>query len=74
VIAAGNVVPERDFAPLIAVPRAPGSTDELRAAIDKIETLGSGSSPAAAKHYLLEQATPLLLKVGKNGPAPFARG
>ncbi len=48
----------------------------MRAAIDKIETLGdaSGSSPAAVKHYLLDQATPLLLKVGKDGPTPFARG
>ncbi len=75
-IAAGNVVPERDLAPLIAVLRAPGSTDELRAAIDKIETLGdaSGSSPAAVKHYLLDQATPLLLKIGKDGPTQFARG
>ncbi len=75
-IAAGNVVPERDLAPLIAVLRKPGSTEELRTAIDKIETLGnaSGSSPAAVKQYLLEQATPLLLQIGANGPTQFARG
>ncbi len=75
-IAAGNVVPERDLAPLIGVLRAPASTDDLRYAIDKIETLGDahGSSPAAVKHYLLELATPLLLKIGADGPTAFARG
>ena len=75
-IAAGNVVPERDLAPLIQVLQAPPSTDELRDAIDKIEDLGDagGSSPAAVKHYLLEQATPLLLKIGQTGPTEFSRG
>ena len=75
-IAAGSVVPERDLVPLIAILRAPGSTDELRGAIDKIETLGSasGSSPADVKHYLLERSTPLLLQIGKTGPTQFARG
>jgi hypothetical protein len=74
-IAAGNVVPERDLAPLIGVLRAPASTDDLRTAIDKVETLGDahGSSPAAVKQYLLEQATPLLLKIGAEGPTAFAR-
>ena len=59
-IAAGNVVPERDLAPLLQVLRAPSSPEELSTAIDKVETLGDaqGSSPAAVKHYLLEQATP----------------
>ncbi len=75
-IAAGKVVPERDLAPLVAILRSPGSTEELRAAIDKIETLGDagGSSPAEVKHYLLEQSTPLLLQIGKTGPTQFARG
>jgi uncharacterized protein (DUF1778 family) len=75
-IASGHVVPERDLAPLIAVLRAPASTEDLRAAIDKIETLGEarGTSPAEVKHYLLDQATPLLLKVGATGPTAFARG
>ncbi|MEO8738600.1 MAG: ankyrin repeat domain-containing protein [Casimicrobiaceae bacterium] len=75
-ITAGKLVPERDLAPLVAILRAPGSTDELRGAIDKIETLGeaSGSSPPEVKHYLLEQSTPLLLQVGKTGPTSFARG
>ena len=75
-IAAGNVVPERDLAPLIGVLRAPASTDDLRTAIDRIETLGdaSGSSPAAVKHYLLQEATPLLLQIGAQGPTQFARG
>ncbi|HKW81529.1 MAG TPA: ankyrin repeat domain-containing protein [Casimicrobiaceae bacterium] len=75
-IASGNVVPERDLAPLIAALRSPASTDELRRAIDRIETLAdaSASSPAAVKHYLLEQATPLLLKIGAQGPTAFARG
>jgi len=75
-IAAGNVVPERDLAPLVGVLRAPASTDDLRYAIDKIELLGDahGASPAAVKQYLLEQATPLLLKIGAEGPTVFARG
>jgi hypothetical protein len=75
-IAAGNVVPERDLAPLVAILRGPSSEEDLRAAIDKIETLGdaSGSSPAAVKHYLLEQSTPLLLKIAETGPSVFARG
>ncbi len=75
-IASGNVVPERDLAPLIDVLRGPSSEDDLRSAIDKIETLGdaSSASPAAVKHYLLDQSTPLLLKVAANGPSAFARG
>ena len=75
-IAAGNVVPERDLAPLVDVLRGPSSEEDLRAAIDKIETLAdaSGSSPAAVKHYLLEQSTPLLLKIAATGPSVFARG
>jgi hypothetical protein len=75
-IAAGNVVPERDLAPLVAVLRSPASTDDLRTAIDRIETLAdaSGSSPGAVKHYLLDQSTPLLLKIGADGPTAFARG
>jgi hypothetical protein len=75
-IAAGNVVPERDLAPLINVLRAPSSEDDLRTAIDKIETLADagGSSPAAVKHYLLDQSTPLLLQIAANGPSAFARG
>ncbi len=75
-IASGKVDPARDLAPLVGVLRAPASTDDLRTAIDKIQTLGSatGSSPAAVKQYLLEQSTPLLLKIGSDGPTVFARG
>jgi hypothetical protein len=75
-IAAGHVVPERDLAPLIGVLRAPTSTDDLRYAIEKIAALGAaaGASPGAVKQYLLAQATPLLLKVGAEGPTAFARG
>ena len=75
-IAAGNVVPERDLAPLVDVLRGPSSEEDLRTAIDRIETLADagGSSPAAVKHYLLDQSTPLLLKVAANGPSVFARG
>lgn len=75
-IARGNVVPERDLAPLVAVLKMPASDDDLRTAIDSIETLAdsSGSSPAAVRHYLLDQATPLLLKIGAEGPTAFARG
>jgi hypothetical protein len=75
-IAAGNMVPERDLAPLIGVLRAPASTDDLRYAIEKIAMLGAagGASPAAVKQYLLAQATPLLLKVCAEGPTAFARG
>jgi hypothetical protein len=75
-IAAGTVIPDRDLAPLIGVLRAPASTDDLRSAIDKIESLADArsGSPTAVKQYLLEQATPLLLKIGAQGPTPFARG
>ena len=75
-IAAGNVVPERDLAPLVNVLRAPASTDDLRYAIDKIQTLGDvrGTSPPAVRQYLLEQSTPLLLEIAARGPTPFARG
>ena len=75
-IAAGTVVPERDLAPLIGVLRAPASTEDLRTAIARIATLGDahGASPAAVKQYLLAQATPLLLKIGADGPTAFARG
>src|ERR1700741_1536508 len=70
-IASGNVVPERDLAPLIAVLRAPASEDDLRTAIDKIEPLADagGASPAEVKHYLLDRSTPLLLKIGAEGPS-----
>ena len=46
-IAAGNVVPERDLAPLVAILKRPSSDDDLRTAIDRIETLAdaSGSVP-----------------------------
>jgi hypothetical protein len=75
-IDAGNVVPERDLAPLVNVLRTSTSDDDLRAAIDKIETLAdaNGPSPAAVKHYLLEQSTPLLLKIAATGPSVFCRG
>jgi hypothetical protein len=76
-IAAGNVVPERDLGPLVNVLRRPPSdVEDVRTAIDRIETLGdaNGSSPAAVKHYLLEQATPLLLKIAVDGRTAFARG
>jgi Ankyrin repeats (3 copies) len=75
-IASGNVVPERDLAPLVAVLRGPSSEEDLRSAIDKIETLADagGSSPAEVKHYLLEQSTPLLLNIAATGPSVFARG
>jgi len=75
-IATGNVVPERDLAPLVDVLRGPSSEEDLRTAIDRIETLADagGPSPAAVKHYLLDQSTPLLLKVAADGPSAFARG
>ncbi len=77
-IAAGNVVPERDLAPLVDILRSPASVsdDDLQTTIDRIEMLGdaSGSSPAAVKHYLLEQATPLLLKIAVVGQTDFTRG
>jgi len=75
-IDAGNVVPERDLAPLVNVLRTSTSDDDLRTAIDKIETLAdaNGPSPAAVKHYLLEQSTPLLLKIAATGPSVFCRG
>ena len=74
-IASGKVDPARDLAPLVGVLRS-ASADDQSTAIDRIESLGAadGSSPAAVKHYLLEQSTPLLLKIGTTGATPMLRG
>jgi hypothetical protein len=74
-IAANNVVPERDLQPLVDMLRSKDD-DELRAAIDRIETLGDahGSSPPEVRQYLLDKSTPLLLDVIAHGPSVFARG
>jgi len=47
-IDAGNVVPERDLAPLVNVLRTSTSDDDLRTAIDKIETLADANGPSPA--------------------------
>ena len=74
-IASGKVDPARDLAPLVGVLRS-ASADDVSTAIDRIESLGAadGSSPAAVKHSLLEQSTPLLLKIGTTGNTPMLRG
>src|SRR5258708_16767783 len=75
-ITAGTVVPERDLAPLVDLLRGPSSDDDLGSAIGRIETLGGAdaSSPAAVKQYLLEQSTPLLLKIAASGASASVRG
>jgi hypothetical protein len=75
-IKAGDVVPERDLAPLIEALKRTDDEDELRRVIDKVETIGrgDGDSPAAVKRYLLEKATPLLLQIGREAHDTFARG
>ena len=75
-IESGNVDPERDLAPLIAALRAPQSAEERRRVVSKIEDLGDadGNSPAAVKRYLVDNATPVLVKIARDSKDTFLRG
>jgi hypothetical protein len=75
-IESGNVVPERDLAPLIEALRRARDVDDQKELVEAVSDLGagSGSSPANAKRYLLEKATPLLLALAKTGGDAFLKG
>lgn len=75
-IGSGKVEPERDLKPLIDALRTAKDDDDQRWLIDKVESLGAadGNSPAEVKRYLLDNATPVLLEIGRSGGSVFARG
>lgn len=75
-IASGNVVPERDLAPLIAAASAEKDVDNQKSLIEAIGDFGAadGSSPIAVKQYLLQQSMPFLIEVSsKRGSDVFLR-
>jgi ankyrin repeat protein len=75
-IASGNVVPERDLAPLIQAARNAQDKDEQRDLIEAIGDFGAadGDSPITVKRYLLEKSTSFLIDVaGKRGSDVFLR-
>ncbi|TDR37395.1 ankyrin repeat protein [Tahibacter aquaticus] len=72
----GTVDPARDFAPLFDGLRA-AKDDSTRATyVDAIAELGEarGSSPAAVKTWLLDNAPPLLLEVARSDASWSVRG
>lgn len=75
-IESGDVDPERDLAPLIGALRSTQSVDDQRRLVSRIEWFGraDGDSPAAAKRYLLDEATPLLVSLARSGKDYFLRG
>jgi Ankyrin repeats (3 copies) len=75
-IESGDVDPERDLAPLVGALRSAQSVDDQRRLVSRIEWFGraDGDSPAAAKRYLLEEATPLLVSLARSGKDHFLRG
>ena len=50
--------------------------DQQKRLVSEIEDLGAadGASPAAVKRYLVEEATPVLVKIAKTGKNTFLRG
>ena len=75
-IESGNVDPERDLGPVVDALRNARDVDDQKRLISRIEDFGSadGSAPAAAKRYLLEEATPILMKIARDGKDSFVRG
>jgi Ankyrin repeats (3 copies) len=75
-VASGDVSSQRDLAPLVAALKQSQDPEELSQLVEAISDLGEadGSSPAAVKRYLLEQATPRLLELGKTGQTAFLKG
>lgn len=71
-IDSGDIVPERDLAPLIAMLKKTKSDPENRQrVIERIGDIGAsdGSSPVAVKRYLLGEATPILVEVAEDRSA-----
>jgi hypothetical protein len=76
-IDAGNVDVDRDLAPLIDMLRRSKDDEDQRHLVDAIIDLGraDGNSPAAVKHYVIEQMTPLLTSIAENPKnSNFLRG
>jgi hypothetical protein len=75
-IDSGNVQPDRDLKPLVETLQQAKTDEDRRRLIDKIAWMGrsDGDSPQKVKRYLLQQVTPVLLKIGKIGGSPFTRG
>lgn len=76
-ISDGSVDPARDIGPLIDELRRSRDKDDQSHLVDWLVDLGraDGSSPAAVKHYLNEQLTPILLAIASNqANSNFLRG
>jgi hypothetical protein len=75
-IESGNVEPERNLKPLVEALKQAKTDEDRRRLIDKIAWMGrsDGDSPVEVKRYLLQQATPVLLKIGQIGGSAFTRG
>ena len=75
-IASGNVVPDRDLAPLISAAQSEKDVDNKKRLISAIGDLGAadGSSPIAVKKYLLDHSMPFLIEVSsQRGTDVFLR-
>ncbi len=74
--ARAEVDPQRDAARLVDALRRARDVDDQRQLVEKIEDLGAadGGSPAAVKRYLVDEATPILVKIAKTGKNSFLRG
>lgn len=72
----GNIDPARDLAPLIDGLRAAKDERAQATYIDAIETLGDfrGSSPAAVKGWLVQNAPPVLLEIARSKAGWSVRG
>jgi hypothetical protein len=76
-IEAGDVEPERDLKPLVdALRDGGGDLDDQKRLLGRIEWFGreGGDLTPDARRYLLDQATPVLLALGKSGGDAFIRG
>jgi len=71
-----EVDPNREAARLVDALRRARDVDDQKRLVGKIEDLGAADSdsPAAVKRYLVEEATPVLVKIAKNGKNSFLRG
>ena len=75
-IESGTVDPARDLKPLVDALRESRDLDDQKRLLDRIEWFGreGGDLGAPGRRYLLEQATPVLLALGKSGRDAFLRG
>jgi hypothetical protein len=75
-IAAKDVDPARDIAPLLDALKRARTVDEKRELVGAIADLGEtdSDSPNAVKQFLIRSAPPVLLHVAKTGANPFLQG